>query len=45
MDKLEIEQLNNVKKNNYEETKNDTVLENPSRRIEYINIYWDEWNM
>ena len=45
MDKLEIEKQNNIKNNNYEENKNEAVLENQSRKIEYINIYWDEWNM
>ncbi|MEC1639852.1 hypothetical protein P9E76_19780 [Schinkia azotoformans] len=45
MDKHDSEKLGNVINNSCEEIKNDTVLENQTRRIEYINIYWDEWNM
>ncbi len=45
MDKYESEKLIHVVNNNHEETKNETVLESPLRKIEYINIYWDEWNM
>ncbi|HHW37525.1 MAG TPA: hypothetical protein GXX18_09855 [Bacillales bacterium] len=45
MDKHESEKRINVINNSREESKNDTVPENQSRKIEYINIYWDEWNM
>lgn len=45
MDNLEIEKVNKIQNNNQEENNNDTMLENQSRKIEYINIYWDEWNM
>lgn len=45
MDKYESEKLTNEVNNNHEETKNETMIESPLRKFEYINIYWDEWNM